>query len=50
MPRGGNGLSQRTSDSGGSIATRGSTRRLFSKTTPMQKGKHPIIDVIGQPV
>ena len=36
VPRGCNGLSQRTSDSWGSIETSGSTRRLFSKTAPMQ--------------
>ena len=37
MSRGCNRLSQRTSDSRGSIETSGSTRRLFSKTTPMRR-------------
>ncbi len=50
MPGGGNRLSQRTSDSRGGTKKSGSTRRLFSKTTRMQEGKQPIIDVIGQPV
>ena len=38
MPGGCNRLSQRTSDSRGSIETGGSTRCLFSKTAPMQRG------------
>ena len=38
MPQGGNRLSQRTSDLRGSIETSGSTRRLFSKYDPMQRG------------
>ena len=36
MPEGCNRLPQRTSDSRGSIATGGPTRRLFSKAAPMQ--------------
>ena len=33
-------LSQRTSDSRGSTKKNGSTRRLFSKTVPMQEGNN----------